>query len=93
MAGDFRVAQHRGALLEALFGVMLGQLLSAWVKFTGVAHVCERQRETGPCQQLAQRQRVVIVRSSVIRDDHVGAHRSRDPVSRTHRPHGSRSRR
>ena len=46
--------------------------LPARVKLTRMAHISERQRQTGPRQQLAQRKRVVI-RRSVIRADHAGA--------------------
>jgi hypothetical protein len=67
------VGDLRGAAVQALVGIVLGQLLAALVELAGVADVGEGQVQAGGQQALGERDRVVVVRGAVVGDDRGGA--------------------
>jgi hypothetical protein len=56
-------------VLETPFGVVLGELLALAVELRGVAHIGQREPRGVGLEQLAEHERVVVVRGAVVGDD------------------------
>ena len=70
------IAEQGSSVLKTTLGVMLRECLAAWIELRGVANVRQRQPACASCQELAEHQRVVVIRGAVVGDDHLCAHRS-----------------
>jgi len=62
--------------LQALLGVVLGDLLPSRVELSGVAHISQRDRGSDLSQELPQSEGVVVIRRTVVGDNKVSRHRA-----------------